>query len=43
MSQVVTDFARDYVAKYGAIPSPAPTETKPPSATQARRSKKKEE
>ncbi len=43
MSQVVTDFARDYVAKYGAIPSPDRTETKPPSATQTRRGKKTEE
>ncbi len=43
MSLVVTDFAKDYVAKYGAVPSPDRTETKPPSVTQARRSKKKEE
>jgi hypothetical protein len=41
MSEVVTDFAKDYVAKYGAISSPdrtedSPTETNPPKARSAK-------
>lgn len=47
MSEVVADFAKDYVAKYGAISSPdrtdnPPTESKAPPATKAKRGNKKE-
>lgn len=45
MSEVVTDFVRNYVAKHGVLPpmtdrtNDSPTETTPSSATKARRGK----
>ena len=45
MSEVVTDFVRNYVAKHGVLPpmtdrtNGSPTETTPSSATKARRGK----